>query len=49
VHRMLRFHVTRCECDVHGQFTALLLHSEKPFCPYCIMRWEADMRSMLCT
>ena len=36
VHRTLRFHVTRCECDEHGQFTALLLRGEKPFCPFCI-------------
>lgn len=47
VHRTLRFHVTRCECDEHGQFTALLLHGEKPFCPFCIASWEADMRRVL--
>lgn len=47
VHRTLRFHVTRCECDVHGQFMALLLHGELPFCLFCIASWEADMRRTL--
>lgn len=47
VHRTLRFHVTRCECDEHGQFTALLLRGEKPFCPFCIANWEVDMRRVL--
>jgi len=47
VHQTLRFHVTRCECDEHGQFMALLLRGEKPFCPSCIASWEADMRRML--
>lgn len=47
VRHILRFHVTHCECDEHGQFTALLLHGEKPFCPFCIASWEADMRRTL--
>lgn len=47
VRRTLRFHVTRCECNEHGRFTALLLRGEKPFCPYCIASWEEDMRRML--
>lgn len=47
VHRTLRFHVMRCECDTHGEFWATLLPGEKPFCPFCITSWEADMRRML--
>ena len=47
VRQTLRFHVTRCECDEHGRFTAVLLHGEKPFCPFCIASWEADMRRVL--
>jgi len=47
VRHTLRFHVTRCECDEHGQFMALLLRGEKPFCPFCIASWEADMRRAL--
>ena len=47
VRHTLRFHVTRCECDEHGQFMALLLRGEKPFCPFCIASWEADMRRVL--
>lgn len=43
----LRFYVTRCECDEHGQFMALLLRGEKPFCPFCIASWEANMRHVL--
>lgn len=47
VHRTLRFHTTICECDKHGQFMALLLCGEQPFCPFCIASWEADMRRVL--
>ena len=47
VHQTLRFHVTRCECDMHGEFWAFLLRGEKPFCPYCIANWKGDMRRTL--
>ena len=47
VHHTIRFPTTRCECDEHGQFTALLFRGEKPFCPFCIASWEADMRRVL--
>ena len=47
VRQTLRFQKTICECDEHGQFMALPLHGEKPFCPFCIASWEADMRRTL--
>ena len=47
VHLTLRFQKTHCECDYHGEFLAMLLPNEEPFCPFCVEEWLEDMRQVL--